>query len=217
MTPPRLTLRGIPKTQQSKKAACQPYDSHGQRTAARVFCSQVTGFPCKALPSVMGGNSTKGAQSSLPAGPRLGERSRPAGTRPLCPEGPVTREAGPTPMAVSTPAVTPGVGCSWHPVSRRQACNPTAWGAQGAHPAARRPGGGLCTRRAGGEGRPRSSNAQGPGRRPHYGGAAQRPPGASGGLCCTPLGVPTAGRAAGAARLTVSWGSHACISREHGR
>lgn len=87
----------------------------------------------------------------------------------------------------------PGCGCSRHPASRRQACSPTAWGAQGAHPTATRPGGGLpglrsCTRGAWG-GRPRSSNAQGPGRRTHSGGVAQHPPGPSGGLCCTPRGA----------------------------
>ena len=86
----------------------------------------------------------------------------------------------------------PGGGCSWHPTSRRQACSPTAWGAQGTHPAATRLGGGLprlrsCTQ--GLRGRPQSSNAQGPGRRTHSGGVAQRPPGPSGGLYCTSGGA----------------------------
>ena len=112
----------------------------------------------------------------------------------------------------------PGGGCSWHPTSRRQACSPAAWGPQGAHPAATRPGGGLpglrsCTRGLGG--RPQSSNAQGPGRRRHPGGVAQRPPGPSGGLCCTP-GGPTVGRAVGAAQLTISLGSPSCTSQERG-
>ena len=59
-------------TQQSKKAARRPYDSHGQRTAARVFCSQVSGFPCKALPSLWGETALKGPKGIFLQVPGLG-------------------------------------------------------------------------------------------------------------------------------------------------
>lgn len=81
----------------------------------------------------MGGNSTEGAQRYLPAGPRLGERSRQARARPLCPEGPVTREAGPTTMAVST-GCHPGGGVLLAPGEQTPSLQPDSLGGTGRSP-----------------------------------------------------------------------------------